>query len=624
MKRFLLSLGLILAVFIVHSQTITITSPNGGEVWEGCTTENITWTDSGTSNFYSIDYSVDNGSSWTSIATFYNTTSGSYTWTIPNIQSTQALIRVQDSNNALVEDISNVPFSMIAPLILLSPNGGETWQGGTTQTIQWVASNTSNEYELDYSVNGGNTWISIDNYFSTTGGTFNWQVPNNPSPSALVRVRDYNNACKSDQSNQLFELSAATSVITVGSPSAGSTIYTGGNVNITWSSEFVNSNQVQIEYSPDGGSSWITVAAITENDGVYSWPVPSENTTNGLIRITDLANPATFDVTNEPFSILDPFIIISSPTAGDNSIECQSLLIEWSAGGVNTNRRYSLQYSINNGDSWVTFANNYYQASYTNAAFNWNAPTSEGDYLIRVSDYYNSDIVSEPVGPIEIINNTSIIVTYPNGGETLTVGETYTITWADVISDNIEIDYSIDGGVSWIQIDSSDPSDGAFTWTVPDAPTTQALIRINDDSSSCIEDESDSVFTIAQPESEIINVNPGNSVDEIRYTSLNWNVTWTSFFVDATFVSIDYSTDSGNTWTNLTPATENDGSFAWPFDNITSETMRLRVTEVGGTVSGESEFDFSIRDPFIIVSTPTAGDNSIECQSLLIEWSAGG
>lgn len=130
MKQALFSLiGLLFLSFGAIGQSINITSPNGGEVWQGCATQTITWTHSGTSDFYSIDYSVDNGGNWTSIATFYNTTVGEYDWTVPNIQSTQVLIRVQDSNNNAIEDISASTFSMAAPLLLTSPNGSEVIEG---------------------------------------------------------------------------------------------------------------------------------------------------------------------------------------------------------------------------------------------------------------------------------------------------------------------------------------------------------------------------------------------------------------------------------------------------------------------------------------------------------------
>ena len=65
--------------------TIAVTSPNGGESLNSCTSKNITWTSSGTSNFYNIDYSMDRGVTWISLATSYQTTGGSFAWNIPKI-----------------------------------------------------------------------------------------------------------------------------------------------------------------------------------------------------------------------------------------------------------------------------------------------------------------------------------------------------------------------------------------------------------------------------------------------------------------------------------------------------------------------------------------------------------
>jgi hypothetical protein len=279
MNRLLNVLGVIclmtLATTAALSQSLTITSPNGAEVWQGCTVQTITWVDSGTSNFYSIDYSVDNGASWTSIATFYNTTLGQYSWTLPNIQSTQALVRVQDSNNTLISDVANATFSMVAPLLLTSPNGGQQWTGGSVHAITWIATGTSNYYSLDYSLDGGNNWISINSYFYNTSGSYNWTVPNTPSSSALVRVSDYNAPCKTDKSNAVFEIPAATPTITVTAPNTSSTLYVGQNYTLSWTSQYVTSNQVQLDYSIDGGATWIIINPLTVNDGSETWSVPA-------------------------------------------------------------------------------------------------------------------------------------------------------------------------------------------------------------------------------------------------------------------------------------------------------------------------------------------------------------
>ena len=92
----------------------------------GCYTHNITWNEGGTSDFYSIDYSTDNGATWTGITSFYNTTGGSYNWNIPDqISSANCLIKVTDSNNGTTLDSSDAVFTIStnADIIITATNG---------------------------------------------------------------------------------------------------------------------------------------------------------------------------------------------------------------------------------------------------------------------------------------------------------------------------------------------------------------------------------------------------------------------------------------------------------------------------------------------------------------------
>lgn len=68
--------------------------PNGGETWQGLTAKNISWTATGTSNNYNLEYSTNAGSTWTTIISAYNTTSGTYAWTVPNTPSANSLVRI--------------------------------------------------------------------------------------------------------------------------------------------------------------------------------------------------------------------------------------------------------------------------------------------------------------------------------------------------------------------------------------------------------------------------------------------------------------------------------------------------------------------------------------------------
>jgi len=124
-KIYLLTL-FVSAFFIGQSQNITVTAPNGGEVLYACQTYTITWNATGTSNFYDIDYSLNNGAIWASVATNINVTNGQYVWTVPNVESNTCLIRVRDKNNTSIEDVSNAVFSIRIPVVVTAPNGGES------------------------------------------------------------------------------------------------------------------------------------------------------------------------------------------------------------------------------------------------------------------------------------------------------------------------------------------------------------------------------------------------------------------------------------------------------------------------------------------------------------------
>ncbi|HLL52879.1 MAG TPA: lamin tail domain-containing protein, partial [Myxococcaceae bacterium] len=91
--------------------TVRVTAPNGGESWAGGGTQNITWTSSGVSNV-KLEYSLDNGSTWTVIASSVSASTGGYAWTVPNSASTSARVRATDAQNGTPSDISDNAFTI--------------------------------------------------------------------------------------------------------------------------------------------------------------------------------------------------------------------------------------------------------------------------------------------------------------------------------------------------------------------------------------------------------------------------------------------------------------------------------------------------------------------------------
>ncbi len=91
--------------------SLTLTSPNGGESWSGGNSRAITWTSANVSNV-KLEYSTNNGSSWTVIASSVAASTGSYTWAVPNTATTQARVRISDAQNGTPADTSDGVFTI--------------------------------------------------------------------------------------------------------------------------------------------------------------------------------------------------------------------------------------------------------------------------------------------------------------------------------------------------------------------------------------------------------------------------------------------------------------------------------------------------------------------------------
>ena len=173
----------------VIPNTITVTSPNGGDSWPAGSSQNITWTTTGTITDVKIEYSTDSGSNYTTIITS-TPNDGTYAWMVPNTPSATCLVKVSAASAPSISDTSNAPFSITAvpTVTVTSPNGGETWQAGTEHDITWTSGGVGN-LKIEYSVDGGSNYSMIA--ASTPDDTsYSWLVPNTPSLSCLVRVSE--------------------------------------------------------------------------------------------------------------------------------------------------------------------------------------------------------------------------------------------------------------------------------------------------------------------------------------------------------------------------------------------------------------------------------------------------
>lgn len=133
-------LGLIMMQYQSHSiikKELEVLNPNGGEFWQIGKTVKINWI-STIEKYHILEYSTDNGISWNLIDTI-SKFQHSYDWTVPEIPSTQCLVRISadklsDSSDNIFEISSSIDSCLIVVL------GSSTAAGTGTSVLDssWV------------------------------------------------------------------------------------------------------------------------------------------------------------------------------------------------------------------------------------------------------------------------------------------------------------------------------------------------------------------------------------------------------------------------------------------------------------------------------------------------------
>ena len=100
----------------------------------------------------------------------------------------------------------------------------------------------------------------------------------------------------------VYSQSKSTPYIHVTSPNGGERWAANSTQTITWQSSNITS--VKIEYSLSGGMVWHTVvSSVDASLGQYSWVIPNVQIAEVLIKISDVSNTSTFDISDNLFSI---------------------------------------------------------------------------------------------------------------------------------------------------------------------------------------------------------------------------------------------------------------------------------------------------------------------------------
>jgi FG-GAP-like repeat/Kre9/KNH-like N-terminal Ig-like domain len=363
-----------------------------------------------------------------------------------------------------------------------SPGGQDVIASHTTPIIdKFMLSKRGNrEHNSNYVLNG------------LKPGTYYW----------AVQSVDNSFATSSFSTEQNFELTGPP-VIEITSPNGGEIWAIGGTFTIQWNDNI--GNNVKIELFK-GASFDSEITSSTASDGEFDWTIPSALVpdTDYKIKITDIFDNLITDVSDDFFEIAStPSVTVAAPNGGEVLIIGAEYNIDFSSTHESD---FKIEYQWEPGTNWIFLTT--INSTSGNSSYPWTIPnTPSANCLVKVSDLNTPTIFDESDAVFTIQTGPLLTLHQPNGGENLVAGDDYNIRWTSRDVANISIFYSTNGGASWAEITNSVPAaDSALIWSVPNTPSTQCLVRIEDRTDNSILDISKAVFEISPPPSD--NDNP--------------------------------------------------------------------------------------------------------------------
>ncbi len=529
----------------LSSQTVSFTgnylaliNPNGGDFYINGKTTIINWLSNNISNI-NIDYSTDNGNNWNSIATNIPANSGQFSWNVTATPSDNCLIKIYETGNSSLNDISESQFSISEALSAVEPLIPNTWdnymwpynayfpedENGINGHVgsacghaslarilhYWEFPIVGND-QLTFQDNAGHTWSA--NFGATTYNYDNMPgyLPENSTEPEYkdVATLTYHAATSMHDiygsGGDLTKMSYAMSHYFnyKESTSALRFNYTKAQwVNLVMN-ELDNGRVLLVQGMTTEvlgdwhennwiAGHWFHIDGYNE-DGLF----------HGVLGFGD--EDAYFDIESLFGYYLNNGILIGlepnlngkelsllSNNGGENLESGKVIEVLWNSLNI-TNVR--IEYTVDNGQNWIELISS---ISASSESYDWTTPDINSDKCkIKITDVSDINVYDKSNEEFSI-SSYEIVLSSPNGGEFYLANEIAKIRWENTPVSDIKIEYSIDDGAEWKEIVASIPSSsGSYDWAIPNVKSNKCLVKISDASNISIFDESENNFEIGQ------------------------------------------------------------------------------------------------------------------------------
>jgi hypothetical protein len=590
------------------TQPVTITSPNGGEIWATTTTHNITWTEgTGTST-------IDLYKGGAFVSTLASGQTSPYSWTIGALTlGSDYKIRITDEGDGSIDE-SNSNFRITDPIVLTQPDiAGIIWATTTIHNITWTDGSGTATIEL---YKGG---IFNSTIASGVTSPYSWTIGALTSGSDYtVKITD-NGDATTDISSNNFRI---TQPVVVTSPNGGQAWANLSTHNITWTGGTGNATIKLFK----AGLELATLAS--GQTSPYSWAINVVDAdTDYKIEVTD-AGDLTTDQSNANFEITQ-YVHVTYPTVPGISWNLGSTnVITWTdnvPGPVTVELFY-------NGTFHETLAASVADGT---TSYSWTIPNNHpmGNlWKIKIYSIADPTIVdySDHYFRIDAATNTyDITVLQPSdAGLQYTIGETYLVSWTDNLNSPVKVEL-VNFGVTPATIATINASVVGSTcdWTVDGATAEGSMykVMITSTTDNAVIDLSDNYFEIslAPAQTNIV-------IEQPTLAGITWVrgstylISWTDN-VPNNEVTIKLL-NGGTNATVATIATGVSGStYYWYIDPLLYANGSYKIQVEFGGEYGRSLNNFTLADSpagssIDILQPDVSGITWVRGSSYLVSW----
>ncbi len=204
-----------------------------------------------------------------------------------------------------------------------------------------------------------------------------------------------------DPVNAEYRASVEVTLLTPGA-AAGEKYVRNTNINVTWNP--VAGQNFKIEYGPSVTGPWTTGAAsVDASTGTASWKLPDMVMPSVFVRLSSVADPSSFDVSNFPFEIIDvpaPAVRLVTPNGGETYRAGATVAVRWDTANT-LSQRWRIDFGKSTTGPWKTLVASVKDSAgtrgNTNVVFRFEDQTTTGYLrLVLLADTTKTDLNDAP------------------------------------------------------------------------------------------------------------------------------------------------------------------------------------------------------------------------------------